>query len=174
MWRVVALVLCAFLALGCGSTHAGAGAQPPETHRALTPGEQFLDFARGRGDISPVVDGPVELFMGGVFVKTIAADRASDRRAWQGCPAGRGYAARSCPISALEPFADYRGRVEVTDRAPHHPCAHPRPLPGRLSAYHRVTLTPAASLDCTSYFAAQLLVDPHGRIVAVNLVLAEP
>jgi hypothetical protein len=38
-----------------------------------------------------------------------------------------------------------------------------------------VTLTRAASLDCTSYFAAQLFVDDGGgRIAAVDLVLDEP
>jgi hypothetical protein len=89
-----------------------------------------------------LVDGPIDLFLGDVFGKKIAA---------------------------------HGGRIAATNRAPHHPCANPRPLPKRLSPYQRVTLTRAASLDCTSFFAAQLFLhDGGGRIAAVNLVLAEP
>lgn len=36
-----------------------------------------------------------------------------------------------------------------------------------------VTLEPKQDLDCTSWFAAQLVLD-DGDLVAVNLLLAEP
>lgn len=46
-------------------------------------------------------------------------------------------------------------------------------LPRRLAGLDMVTLEPKQDLDCTSWFAAQLVLD-DGDLVAVNLLLAEP
>jgi hypothetical protein len=136
--------------------------------------ERFLGFARGDRDGVPA-DTPIDLYVGGILAKSIPSEQQGDRSAWQGCPTGvDSYAGRDCPISALEPLAEWSGPIAFSAAAPKHPCAHPSQVPSPLSAYGAVTLTPAADLDCTSYFAVRLFVNDVGQIVAVDVVWAEP
>jgi hypothetical protein len=136
--------------------------------------ERFLGFARGERDGVPA-DAPVDLYVGGVLVKTIPSDRQSDRRAWEGCPHGADFdAGRDCPISAIDALAEWPGEIAITTHPPRHPCAHPTRPPSSLSAYGSVTLTPDADLDCTNYVSVQLFVNDVAQIVAVNVVVSEP
>ncbi len=133
----------------------------------------FADFARDKSP-GPPADTPVDLYVGGVLQRAIPSGDVSDRRQWRVCPGGIGYAARSCPISALVPFVEYPGPIAATTRPPTHPCLAATELPGSLEVYRAVTLTPDENRDCTSYFAVQLFVNDAGQIIAVNLVLSEP
>jgi hypothetical protein len=135
--------------------------------------ERFLQFARGRLDGIPA-DAPVDLYIGGVLVKTISSEEQSQRDAWLACPDEGSYAGRTCPVSALTPLANHQGRIAFTESEPAHPCAHPADLPDSLRAYQTVTLTPEEDQDCTSYFAVQLFVNDVSQIVAVNVVMSEP
>jgi hypothetical protein len=140
-------------------------------------GELFVDFARSADPDhhhGPPADTPIELFIGGVLAKVIPSTRTADRREWQACPGGIGYAARSCPISPLTPLEEYPGPIAMTTEPPAHVCAHPTELPEQLDVYRYVTLAADAGLDCTSYFGVQLFVNDVGQVVAVNLVLSEP
>lgn len=135
--------------------------------------ERFLKFARGRLDGIPA-DAPVDMYIGGVLVKTISSEDQSQRDSWQACPDAGSYAGRACPVSALAPLAEHRGRIAFTASEPSHPCAHPTEPPESLRAYQTVTLTPAEDQDCTSYFAVQLFVNDVSQVVAVNVVMSEP
>ncbi len=139
-------------------------------------GELFVDFARSADPdhYGPPADTPIELFVGGVLQTVVPSTRIPDRDAWQTCPGGIGYAARSCPISPLTPLEEYPGPIAMTAEPPAHVCAHPTELPERLDVYRAVTLAADETLDCTSYFGVQLFVNDVSQIVAVNLVLSEP
>ena len=128
----------------------------------------FLRFARG--GVGPPVDTPVELYLGGRFVRMLPNAEAGDRAAWAVCPEGASYAGRTCPFSAVDRLAD-TPRVAVSFEQPRHPCAHPPRMPG---AGGRVTLEPDASLTCVDWFAVQLLVNDVGQVTSVDLVHAEP
>jgi hypothetical protein len=134
---------------------------------------RFLEFARGQLDGIPA-DTPVDLYIGGVFVKRISSEDQSQRDAWQACPDGGSYAGRTCPVSALTLLADHQGRIAFVASEPAHPCAHPVDPPDSLRPYQTVTLTPQEDQDCTSYFAVQLFVNDVSQIVAVNVVMSEP
>lgn len=151
---------------------------PPEPRLHLPPApaelervaRTFLRFARGR--VGPPVDTPVELHLGGRFVRTLANAEAGDRAAWAVCPDGGSYAGRTCPFSAVDRLAGTT-RVAVSSEEPQHPCAHPVPLPGA-GPGRSVTLQPDASLTCVDWFAVQLVVNDVGQVTTVNLVHAEP
>lgn len=148
---------------------------PPVTEDLRSISELFLDFARSSDPEhpGPPADTSIDLYVGGELQKVIPASRINDRQEWRTCPEG-GYAARSCPISPLLPFANYPGPIEVTSQPPAHVCVPEWRLPERLYVYRSVTLTPDESRDCTSYFAIQLFVNDVGQIVAANLVLSDP
>ncbi|MDN4172335.1 PASTA domain-containing protein [Nocardioides sp. SOB77] len=130
----------------------------------------FLRFARGEG--TPPVDTPVDLYLGGRFVETLASAETGDRAAWEVCPEGGSYAGATCPFSALELLGE-TPRVAVTSPRPEHPCAHPSPLPGA-AAGRSVILQPDEALACPSWFAVQLRVNEVGQVTAVDLVRSEP
>jgi hypothetical protein len=159
-------------ALLAGERASGTTTVPAGDLRGVA--ERFLAFARGEQDEVPG-DTPVDLYVGGVLVKTIPSAQLNDRGPWQGCPdGGSGYAGHDCPVSAVSPLAEWPDTVAVSLDRPKHPCAHPTNVPSALSAYRAVTLTPAGDLDCTSYFAVQLFVNDVSQIVAANVVWAEP
>jgi hypothetical protein len=149
---------------------------PPVSKDLRRVADLFTAFARHPHEprLGLPVDTSVELFVGGELQKVIPAAESTERRQWETCPGGVGYAARSCPISPLIPFEFYPGPIAATSQAPAHACVPAWELPERLDAYRSVTLTPDESRDCTSYFAVQLFVNDVGQIVAVNLVLSEP
>jgi len=149
---------------------------PPAGHDLRRIADLFVDFARGNDPQRHGLpaDAPIDLYVGGVLRRVIPTNKIADRRQWQVCPGGIGYAARSCPISALTPFVGYPGPIAATIRAPAHACLHATELPGSLDVHRAVTLTPDENRDCTSYFAVQLFVNGAGQVIAVNLVLSEP
>jgi hypothetical protein len=150
---------------------------PPASPELQRIADRFVDFARNAqaaGATGLPADAPVDLFIGGRFVKRLTSEQQEHRRHWQGCPREIGYAGRSCPVSVLEPFLESPGAIARTSQEPRHACAHPRALPERLGAYRQVTLTADEMRGCASYFAIQLFVNDLGQIVAVNLVLSEP
>ncbi|GGO73941.1 hypothetical protein GCM10012276_20760 [Nocardioides deserti] len=160
------------------SSSASPSEPPPEPGLDLPPApaelervaRAFLRFARGR--VGPPVDTPVELYLGGRFVRTLPNAEASDRAAWAVCPEGGSYAGRTCPFSAVDRLAG-TPRVAVSSEEPRHPCAHPVPLPGA-GPGRSVTLQPDVSLTCVDWFAVQLVVNDVGQVTTVNLVHAEP
>jgi hypothetical protein len=159
------------------NTHlGGCGLDLPPVSKDLRRiAERFVHFARTPQprQFALPVDTPVELFVGGALQNVIPSGRINDPQEWRTCPEG-GYAARSCPISALTPFAHYPGPIAATTQAPVHLCVPAWKLPERLNVYRSVTLTPDEGRDCTSYFAVQLFVNDVGQIVAVHLVLSDP
>lgn len=134
----------------------------------------FVRFSRGKSP-SPPADTPVILLVGGVRTKVIAGEAQLMPRAWASCPAGGYYAGRTCPISPLRTMADHVGPLAFLAQRPEHSCAHPRPVtPEGVGATQSVTITPDELLDCTSFWAVELLVNDVGQVVAVNTVWAEP
>ena len=131
----------------------------------------FLRFARHGG--VPPIDTPVDLYLGGRLIETIDASRAINPRAWRICPAEGLYAARVCPLSALDVLQDHIGPVAITSQPPQHPCLHQGSAPGAHTT-DAVTLTPDENLDCVNYVAVQLLINDVGQVTGVNLVLSEP
>jgi len=134
----------------------------------------FVRFARGRSP-APPADTPVALLLGGVRTRAVAGEAQLTPRAWASCPAGGYYAGRTCPISSIRAIVDHAGPLALLAQRPEHSCAHPRPVtPEEVGATRSVTITPDELLDCTSFWAVELLVNDVGQVVAVNTVLAEP
>jgi hypothetical protein len=134
----------------------------------------FVRFARGKSP-SPPVDTPVILLVGGVRTKVIPGEAQLMPRAWASCPAGGHYAGRTCQINPIRAIVDHSGPLAFLAQLPTHSCAHPRPVtPGEVGATYAVAITPDELLDCTSFWAVELLVNDVGQVVAVNTVWAEP
>jgi hypothetical protein len=153
-----------------GTGHCGLDL-PPADHTRDRAARAFLRFARHGGH--PPIDTPVRLYLGGWLIDTLPASRAADPRAWRVCPEAGAYAARTCPLSAVDALRDHIGPVAVTSRLPLHPCVHRGSIPGA-TADRAVTLTPDETLTCVDYVAVQLMVNDVGQVTAVNLVLSEP
>lgn len=134
----------------------------------------FVRFARGNTS-APPANTPITLLLGGWQTKVIDGEAQLMRRPWASCPAGGGYAGRTCPINPIREIVDHYGPLALLAQLPAHSCAHPRAVtPGQVGATHSVTITPDEGLDCTSWWAVELFVNDVGQVVAVNTVLAEP
>jgi hypothetical protein len=134
----------------------------------------FVRFARGRSQ-APPADTPVTLLLGGVRTKVISSEAQLTRRRWASCPVGGLYAGRTCPISPIRTIVQHPGPLAFLAQRPEHSCAHPRPVtPEAVGATKSVTITPDEELDCTSFWAVELLVNDVDQVVAVNTVWAEP
>jgi len=146
-------------------------AAPPQLDRLARAFEKFA-----RGPLSnPPADTPVTLYLGGVRAKVVTWETWERRTAWRTCPPAGVYAGGSCPFSAVDMIRSHVGPLATTSLAPGHACADPEPLSATdAGGRYSVTLTPDESLDCTGYWAVQLLVNDVDQLVAVNLVMAEP
>lgn len=134
----------------------------------------FVRFAQGKNP-APPADTPITLLLGGGQTKVLPGDVQTTLRAWGSCPAGGYYACRTCPLNPVRAIAEHVGPLAFLATTPPHSCAHPRPVtPADLGATLSVTITPDESLDCTSFWAVELLVNDVGQVVAVNTVWAEP
>ena len=171
----IGLLLVVLALAGFGPIVApDATASLPRASPGLTAvAEGFVRFANGEAD-SPPIDTPVELFVAGRFAKTLSGEDVLNRAKWRICGDFAGYAARTCPFSALDLVAGAANGVVMTSAAPSHPCMHAPPPPSRLSVYRAVTVTGRGSPTCVDYFAVQLFVNDVGQVVAVNLVMSEP
>ena len=158
--------------LRTGSASTLQPLERPPTAELTSLARDFVAFARG-DQASVPLSARVALLLGNQQLGTISDDAADDAEAWEVCPEVGYYAARTCPFSALQPFRDMPGPVALSSEPPDHPCAHPAALPTWLRALESVTLTPATERTCAEYVAVQLFVE-SGRIVAVNVVWAEP
>lgn len=130
----------------------------------------FVAFARGAQDTPPSA-APVTLYLGGAEQRVLPGRALDDRARWELCPPEGHYAARTCPFSAVAVIRGHPGPLAVTSARPAHSCASPARLRG---GPNTVTITPDESLDCTSYWAVQLLVNDVAQVVGVDLVWAEP
>ncbi|KAA1423170.1 hypothetical protein [Nocardioides antri] len=159
-------------ALSCGLTEVSRGVA-----------ERFIAFAREKVD-SPPANESVNLYVGGQLVTTIEQSHLDDPDAWQGCPAGEGgYAARTCPFSAVEPIRELRshqGPLRITAATPDLPCGPVQLIPREPTSRGHVAITAGSS--CADSFAITLSInadgdadgDGDGEIVAVNVAWSEP
>ncbi|MCW2833236.1 MAG: hypothetical protein JWN68_1189 [Nocardioides sp.] len=146
-------------------------APPPQLDQVA---RAFERFARGAMQ-DPPADTPVTLYLGGVRTEVISRQGWQRPAEWRLCPAGGGYAGRTCSFSAVDLIRNHDGPLATTSAKPPHSCAHPQPLSATdAGGRYSVTLTPDESLDCTSYWAVQLIINDVYQLVAVNIVLAEP
>ncbi|WP_343909206.1 PASTA domain-containing protein [Nocardioides aquiterrae] len=150
----------------------GRGRCGPDPHPSWLSrvADLFVAFARGARD-GPPAEPPVTLYLGGQRQRVLEGGELADRARWRLCPAAGTYAARTCPFSAIDLLGRYAGPLAYTSVPPRHPCVDATPLPG---GPRRITITPAEPQDCVGYWAVQLQVDDDARVVAVNLVWAEP
>lgn len=151
-------------ALSCGLTEASRGVA-----------EGFIAFARHESDSPPAI-APVNLYVGGRRATTIERSRLDDPAAWQGCPAGQvGYAARTCPLSALGPILELRphqGPLQITASTPDLPCGPVQQTPRELTSRRYVAISGGSS--CADSFAITLFLDADHQIVAVDVAWSEP
>jgi len=147
---------------------------PPAPDRLAWVGKWFVENARGGAPEGQPFAPRITLLLGNRPQRTVSQSVVGRLSSWRVCPEQRVYAARTCPFSALEPFrSGYLGPIAATSDAPSDPCTRPPPVPRWLRSLEFVTLTPDEPRSCFDYFAVQLFVD-EGRIVAVNLIWAEP
>jgi hypothetical protein len=137
--------------------------------------ETFIAFARHELD-RPPAHASVDLYVGGRLAATIEPHQLDDRDAWNGCPPGRrGYAARTCPFSAVDPIRDLRShqqRLQITATAPDLPCGPVQRLPRKLTSDTRVAI--AGGSSCVDSFALTLFIDADGQMVAIDIAWSEP
>jgi hypothetical protein len=146
---------------------------PPASAALDAAGGAFVGFARGEAPAAELFASDVGLHLGGRLLHTIPGARAGFPRSYGTlCPNAGSYSARSCPFSATRAIADYPGPMAITSEPPQGPCIGAESLAGRFS--RTVTLTPDEPRSCVDYFAVELAVDAAGRIVAVNLIWAQP
>lgn len=140
------------------------------TEEARSVAESFIAFARDELD-SPPANAPVDLYVGGRLVTTIEQSRLVDRYAWRGCPTRPGgYAARTCPFSAVEPILERP--LQITATPPDLPCGPVQLTPrGPISKVH-VAISGGSS--CADSFAITLFINTDNQIVAVDVAWSEP
>lgn len=135
----------------------------------------FIDFARREvGHVH--ADAPVDLYVGGRIATTIESHRVDDQDVWQGCPRGLpGWAARTCPFSAVDPIDDldsYQGELQITAATPDLPCGPVQRLPRALGGHDRVAISAGSS--CADSFAITLFINDVEQIIAVDIAWSEP
>jgi hypothetical protein len=139
-------------------------------------GRMFLRLARGAAGATLPVEPQVTVLLGGEQATVLTSTQADDRASWeQLCDSsGKGYAERSCPVSALAALADSEGVTFSTEPA-QEPCSGPHGLePGDVGGTKRVTLLARPHGSCLDYAAVELYLNDVSQLVAANLVLGSP
>jgi hypothetical protein len=115
----------------------------------------------------------VTVYLGGEEATTVDAAEVDDPQTWSELcdAAGKGYAMRECPVSALSPFT--KPGVAFTIEPAREPCSRPT-RPDGLAVHRRVTLVAPGDRSCLDYAAVELYVNDVAQLVAVNLVLGSP
>jgi hypothetical protein len=108
----------------------------------------------------------------------IRADEIDDRRAWDACPQGaQRYAARRCPVSALEimELAAQEGARVVHQQQVPAQVGCDQPSEPAIPHVSVVSLRPdRRHRDCFSDFAVTLYLDGSDKVTAVDVVLSSP
>jgi uncharacterized lipoprotein YbaY len=162
----------AWIPLEPASTTASTTASPtatPSRGQETLPGiaSRFL-HAASRHRVSLPEDAPVDLYLGGRHVATLAGPDVRRWDAWDVCIPG--YAGATCPFNALDLVAGKD--ATVTTGTPRHSCAAWAGRPPELAAHRAVSVV--VGEHCVSWGAVTLYVDQADRVVAVDMILAEP
>jgi hypothetical protein len=130
---------------------------------------RFLAYADAQKD-SPPIDTPVRLYLGNRYQKTIRPDR-DGRSAWDLCVPG--YAARTCPMSAIAALSSGDILPSITHRESRTCLAEAPDPPVDTGGTRSVMLRPQGA-DCVSTYVVRIWFNDVGQITAVNLTLGEP
>lgn len=161
------------LMLGCRTDPPASNEPSAELERFA---QEFIDFASGAADGFPYGYDAIDLHLGGAPVKSFNDyhPTAASRRVWGVCSPEGAYAARECPVSALDTIAWAVERdepIRIVSHPGNPPCGPVWVVPPAVVSFERVVIT--GGTNCLDWWAVALYRSGDDHI-AVDLMLSEP